>query len=224
MVAGQPFFESHRRLALCFGTAYGDRSASAENPVLFVMNSDGMLYQYKIEIRRERLNSSGSVSSLNNDIGGLSPNSDSHKQYKSTSESGKMLEAPIQIRTVALSCWQLTRLRGTTGVNFVSPPLHETSPILKIIDTSNSQKRASRKNSDNNSWLQHVEVKTYSSPHRRLWMGPQFTFGIYNSQKHASAELVRRLYRLLFFHFRSVRVQKTNLSTCLPLPRNAVQF
>lgn len=103
-------------------------------------------------------------------------------------ESGRILEAPIQIRTSALSQWQLIRVRGTSGVNFVSPPLHETSPILKIGQTS-KQTRARRKN-PNNEWLQHVEVKTYSSPHRRLWMGPQFTFGVYNSQKHASAELV----------------------------------
>jgi hypothetical protein len=45
MVAGQPFFESHRRLSLCFGTVYGDRCASAETPILFIANADGMLYQ-----------------------------------------------------------------------------------------------------------------------------------------------------------------------------------
>jgi hypothetical protein len=72
------------------------------------MNADGMLYQYKIEIRRERLNSSGSVSSLNNDMGGLSPNG--YHQYTNGSESSsRVLEAPIQIRTIALSQWSLTR-------------------------------------------------------------------------------------------------------------------
>jgi hypothetical protein len=138
---------------------------------------------------------------LNADIGNLSPNGGLQQFNANNLESGRMLEAPIQIRATALSQWQLTRNRGTTGVNFISPPLHETCPILKIGQNS-KQKRACRKSS-NNEWLQHVEVKTYSSPHRRLWMGPQFTFGVYNSQKHASAELVSKsnyLNILIFMH------------------------
>jgi hypothetical protein len=111
LVAGQPFFESHRRLALCFGTVYGDKCARTETPILFIMNADGMLYQYKIEIRRERLNSSGSITSLNNDVGGLSPSSGFHQQFNSNGveSSGRVMEAPIQIRTIALSQWALTR-------------------------------------------------------------------------------------------------------------------
>jgi len=152
-----------------------------------------MLYQYKIEIRRERLNSSGSVSSLNNDIGGLSPSAGFHQQYNSngvdSTQTGRIMEAPIQIRTIALSQWALTRGRGTSGVNFVCPPLHESSPIFKVGHNSKPQKNTRRK-SNNNSWLQHVEVKTYSEPGRRLWLGPQFTFGIYTNNKHASTELM----------------------------------
>jgi hypothetical protein len=44
-IAGQPFFESHRRLALCFGTVYGDRCAPPETPILFIANADGILHQ-----------------------------------------------------------------------------------------------------------------------------------------------------------------------------------
>lgn len=169
IVAGQPFFESHRRLALCFGTVYGDRCAPAENPVLFIMNADGMLYQYKIEIRRERLNSSGSLSSLNNDVGGLSPSSALQYTSNGVETSGRVLEAPIQIRTIALSQWALTRNRAT-GLNVICPPLHETSPIFKIGQGSKSQKNGSaRQKSKNNGWLQHVEIKTYSEPHRRMF-------------------------------------------------------
>jgi len=30
-------------------------------------------------------------------------------------------------------------------------------------------------------WLSQVEIVTHAGPHRRLWMGPQFTFKTYNS-------------------------------------------
>jgi breast carcinoma-amplified sequence 3 len=29
-------------------------------------------------------------------------------------------------------------------------------------------------------WLSQVEITTHSGPHRRLWMGPQFTFKVFN--------------------------------------------
>lgn len=89
---GQPMvFESHRRLALCFGTVYGNQCAPHDTPVLFVMSPDGSLCQYKVEVHRERLNSSGSANSLNVD------------------DSNRALEAPVRVRVVALSQWSLTR-------------------------------------------------------------------------------------------------------------------
>ena len=30
-------------------------------------------------------------------------------------------------------------------------------------------------------WLSQVEILTHAGPHRRLWMGPQFTFKTYNT-------------------------------------------
>lgn len=30
-------------------------------------------------------------------------------------------------------------------------------------------------------WLSQVEIITHAGPHRRLWMGPQFMFKIYNT-------------------------------------------
>ncbi len=32
------------------------------------------------------------------------------------------------------------------------------------------------------SWLSQVEMRTYSGPARRLWLGPQFAFKAYNSE------------------------------------------
>jgi hypothetical protein len=34
--------------------------------------------------------------------------------------------------------------------------------------------------SPDESWLSQVEISTHSGPHRRLWMGPQFTFKVFN--------------------------------------------
>lgn len=46
----------------------------------------------------------------------------------------------------------------------------------------------------NSAWLPHVEVVTYCGPHRRLWMGPQFSFGIYATSGHSSAQLVSEFF------------------------------
>ncbi|CAD5220713.1 unnamed protein product [Bursaphelenchus xylophilus] len=157
---GQPLvFESHRRMALCFGTVYGNKCADADVPVLFVMSPDGTLSQYKIDIRRERFNSSGSVNSLNAD------------------DSGKGVEAPIRVRVVALSEWSLTRSK-------------ESSSLLEITNPTNEKKRGRFAKTSQGSWLPHVEITTYAGPHRRIWMGPQFTFGVYAFTGHSSAELV----------------------------------
>ncbi|CAD5214678.1 unnamed protein product [Bursaphelenchus okinawaensis] len=173
MANGQPLvFESLRRMSLCFGTVYGSRCAAPDVPVLFVMGPDGILSQYKMDVKRERFNSSGSVSSLNAD------------------DSNKTVEAPVRVRVVALSEWSLTRSKGTVGVDFICPPLPEGSSLLEITDPNNEKKRGRFRKTTQGSWLPHVEITTYSGPHRRIWMGPQFSFGVYAFTGHSSAELV----------------------------------
>jgi hypothetical protein len=77
--------------------------------------------------------------------------------------------------------------RGTSGVDFVCLPLHESSPIIKA--SASAMTKVHTYSKKDNSWLQQLEVTTYSGPHRRLWMGPQFSFGVYTH----SAELVSDL-------------------------------
>jgi len=45
--------------------------------------------------------------------------------------------------------------------------------------TNQGQDSANDENQDER-WLSHVEITTHSGPHRRLWMGPQFTFKVFN--------------------------------------------
>lgn len=45
------------------------------------------------------------------------------------------------------------------------------------------------KENGNNMWISQVEIVTYAGPHRRLWMGPQFTFKTY-LEPQRSAPLV----------------------------------
>lgn len=56
--------------------------------------------------------------------------------------------------------------------------------------SSKAQESAQKSQKQDSSWLPHIEVITYSGPHRRLWMGPQFSFGVYASTGHSSAQLV----------------------------------
>lgn len=71
----------------------------------------------------------------------------------------------------------------------IDPPLHESNPILRVLNGDRSTRKSSKKEPSDTAWLPHVEVLTYSGPHRRLWMGPQFSFGIYAPSGHSSAQL-----------------------------------
>lgn len=71
----------------------------------------------------------------------------------------------------------------------IDPPLHENNPILRVLDNDRSSRKSSKKEPSDTAWLPHVEVLTYSGPHRRLWMGPQFSFGVYAPSGHSSAQL-----------------------------------
>lgn len=62
-----------------------------------------------------------------------------------------------------------------------------------------AQESAQKFQKQDSSWLPHIEVITYSGPHRRLWMGPQFSFGVYAPTGHSSAQLVFFYKFLLFF-------------------------
>lgn len=55
------------------------------------------------------------------------------------------------------------------------PPM--TLDNLKCIEAPERKETKSEDNDDH--WLSEVEIITHAGPHRRLWMGPQFTFKTY---------------------------------------------
>lgn len=180
---GQSFVtESARRLSAAFTNHLND-SLQVEGPVLCIMNADGVLTCYQVKIKQERHNSSSSNSSMNiGDILSSSPNS------SSTALSSKLnvQEAPIRVISPPISQWFLHRSRNAASVE---PPLSKQNALI-VYSHRGIKKELKCDKQVPDYWLQHVEVETYSGPHRRLWMGPQFTFGHYAASGHASAQLV----------------------------------
>lgn len=66
----------------------------------------------------------------------------------------------------------------------ISPPLSSDNWLIKdrVIDNNlnldTSQMEMSR---SDDRWLSQVEIVTHAGPSRRLWMGPQFVFKLYNT-------------------------------------------
>ncbi|XP_039299363.1 uncharacterized protein LOC111052137 [Nilaparvata lugens] len=71
--------------------------------------------------------------------------------------------------------------------NPVQPPLAASSPLLQgancplLQGGSNRPHNHAKPNPHHDEhWLSQVEIVTHADPHRRLWMGPQFTFKTYS--------------------------------------------
>ena len=77
--------------------------------------------------------------------------------------------------------WMLLRPPHSSELQ---PPLSPTNPLMVVPDClptpSGRESRQDDSESDER-WLSQVEIVTHAGPHRRLWMGPQFTFKTYNS-------------------------------------------
>ncbi|KDR16621.1 Breast carcinoma-amplified sequence 3-like protein [Zootermopsis nevadensis] len=77
--------------------------------------------------------------------------------------------------------WMLLRPSNSSELQ---PPLSPTNPLMVLPDhlptTSSCEFRQDDSETDER-WLSQVEIVTHAGPHRRLWMGPQFTFKTYNS-------------------------------------------
>ncbi|KAI3413514.1 hypothetical protein GPALN_011004 [Globodera pallida] len=82
--------------------------------------------------------------------------------------------------------WRLTRSRNIADFELVDPPLPSSSPLVQLC----TSKQTSKSHRPRHSWLPFLEVVTYTGPHRRLWLGPQFSFSVYAaSRERSSAEL-----------------------------------
>ncbi|GBM40158.1 Breast carcinoma-amplified sequence 3 [Araneus ventricosus] len=103
-----------------------------------------------------------------------------------STNSPKTDDSPIELEVVAHAQWNL--LRPTTSPE-VQPPLPNTNPLMFAPDTATHEAGRGRRPSESGllsgdtkateleeSWLSEVEIITHAGPHRRLWMGPQFSF------------------------------------------------
>ncbi|KAG8172150.1 hypothetical protein JTE90_028295, partial [Oedothorax gibbosus] len=95
-------------------------------------------------------------------------------------------DSPIELEVVAHAQWNLRRPIQSPDIQ---PPLPASNPIMFTSEsTAFSEFRSRRSSSDlvvppseakppqEESWLSEVEIITHAGPHRRLWMGPQFSF------------------------------------------------
>uniref|UniRef100_A0A1B6E2D0 BCAS3 WD40 domain-containing protein n=1 Tax=Clastoptera arizonana TaxID=38151 RepID=A0A1B6E2D0_9HEMI len=83
-------------------------------------------------------------------------------------------DTPIEITVEAKGEWVLLRPPYYSALH---PPLSLSNPLLIKRDVPASK---TDRNLDDDKWLSQVEIVTHAGPHRRLWMGPQFTFKTYS--------------------------------------------
>ncbi|XP_078722069.1 BCAS3 microtubule associated cell migration factor isoform X1 [Lampetra fluviatilis] len=100
-------------------------------------------------------------------------------------------DTPLELSCTPNANWGIAR---STHWAELRPPFHTTHPLMLAADAvqdaltlpSGVCARAGRGSSESltsepedeedDEWLSQVEIVTHSGPHRRLWMGPQFTF------------------------------------------------
>ncbi|VDK45868.1 unnamed protein product [Cylicostephanus goldi] len=92
-------------------------------------------------------------------------------------------EDPPQIDVLPAAMWTLHRTKNNADI---PPPLQPGSPLITWLVPDKKRQRNVR---EPDTWIPQVEVCTYSGPHRRLWMGPQFKFFEYREES-SSAELM----------------------------------
>ncbi|KAM8854018.1 BCAS3 microtubule associated cell migration factor isoform 2-T2 [Synchiropus picturatus] len=105
-------------------------------------------------------------------------------------------DTPLELSTSPRACWMLAR---TPQWNELQPPFNSNHPLIQASDLvqycqclqagmpPGSPSQITRHESldslasdhsgqEDQEWLSQVEIVTYTGPHRRLWMGPQFQF------------------------------------------------
>jgi breast carcinoma-amplified sequence 3 len=107
-------------------------------------------------------------------------------QFKDISKEKLSDETPIELDVEAKAQWILGQ-RSNSQLE-ISPPLSADNWLIKdrVIDNNlnldASQMDMIRSDgSRDDHWLSQVEIVTHAGPSRRLWMGPQFVFKLYNT-------------------------------------------
>lgn len=77
--------------------------------------------------------------------------------------------------------WYLQR---EENLSEIEPPLQIDNWLIKersFNDIYDKYDNSDYNDEKDDRWLSNVEIITHASPHRRIWMGPQFMFKIYNT-------------------------------------------
>nr|CAD7263741.1 unnamed protein product [Timema shepardi] len=93
-------------------------------------------------------------------------------------------DTSIELEVHAKAQWLL--LRQSTEL---PPPLPASNPLMALPDRL-LPVTDTRQHSCDERWLSQVEIVTHAGPHRRLWMGPQFTFKTYTTSSGAPLSLL----------------------------------
>uniref|UniRef100_A0A0R3S4D9 BCAS3 domain-containing protein n=1 Tax=Elaeophora elaphi TaxID=1147741 RepID=A0A0R3S4D9_9BILA len=154
------------RLAISFAS---NSIPNSKNTSLLVINNDGVLTEYLLSVAPAPHHGASGIFSPNIQ---QRPNPD---------------ETLIQCTPTAVAQWTLQRNKLSADFR---APICEQNPLwqwffLQDVYEEKSEEEVNAK------WISQIEVLTYLDPHRRLWMGPQFSFRTYiQSLEHASADLV----------------------------------
>ncbi|MCP9258518.1 Breast carcinoma amplified sequence 3 [Dirofilaria immitis] len=154
------------RLAISFASNSLPNSKSTS---LLVINNDGILTEYLLSVIPAQFHGASGI---------FSPN----VQQRSNPD-----ETLIQCTPTAVAQWTLQRNKLSADFR---APICERNPLWMwfIPHTVEEEKNDEEANAK---WISQIEVLTYLDPHRRLWMGPQFSFRTYiQSLEHASADLI----------------------------------
>ncbi|XP_018572462.1 breast carcinoma-amplified sequence 3 homolog isoform X2 [Anoplophora glabripennis] len=84
-------------------------------------------------------------------------------------------DTPIELAVSARAQWLVQRQPNSPEL-----PLPMTQENLHFFAQELPQKK-NKPNHNDDQWLSQVEIVTHAGPHRRLWMGPQFTFKTYTT-------------------------------------------
>ncbi|KAL3858527.1 hypothetical protein ACJMK2_013112 [Sinanodonta woodiana] len=172
-------FSSPRLMVIGSPQLSVERRESSKRPVdsLFIMAESGMLIEYVLEPRP-----------------------------KATNEKVPE-DCALELLVAGRMQWNLCRLRNSPEVR---PPLPRNNPLILARDAIVTQRRTkiidgtepglvsrqdskdslasdhSGKEDSEDQWVSQVEINTHAGPHRRLWMGPQFSFKTYQNVQNTT--------------------------------------
>ncbi|CAH1124583.1 unnamed protein product [Ceutorhynchus assimilis] len=93
-------------------------------------------------------------------------------------------DTAIELAVTAKAQWRLQRQASS-----IDRPLPLSPQSLAFVASHVPLIKKKVENGNDDDWLSQVEIITHAGPHRRLWMGPQFTFKTYTTANGTSMSL-----------------------------------